>query len=86
MKELRAFKQLYQDLIDRYELLKTKDESFDEEYLHEFSGLQMLIKSYEKVEEFQPIANDMNKDKIDLGLDKLVKMEADLIKLERGII
>ena len=61
MRQLDAFKQLYQDLIDRYELLKTKDESFDEEYLHEFSGLQRLIKSYQTVEEFQPIVHDMPK-------------------------
>lgn len=84
MKELRAFKQLYQELIDRYNKLVYQDEYFENNHILEGCSLQRLITSYEIKSEFQPIVRDIDKNAIALGLDKLLLMEADLLKLERG--
>jgi len=83
MKELRAFKQLYQELTDRYNQIGYQEEYFEDEHIAEDCSLQRLMKSYERQSKFMPIVHDMNKDAINLGFDLLINMERNLIKLER---
>lgn len=71
MRELNAFKQLYGELQNRYGSLppSCRDESFEEDYLNDYSNLQRILRNHDGPE------------LVDMALDKLVKMERDLNKL-----
>ncbi|MBI3333947.1 hypothetical protein HYZ97_00475 [Candidatus Pacearchaeota archaeon] len=81
MRELRAFKQLYDELRGRYDSLSRKDEWFEEDYLREYTNLQRILRNHDGPE--LPIKHDLTQELVDYGLDLLVKMESDLNIISR---
>lgn len=48
MKEFKALKELYHELIDRYLDLNVRDDYFEDEFLHESCWLQRCIRNKER--------------------------------------
>lgn len=85
MKELNAFKQLYQDLVDRYEKLNIKNIDFEVTYTDSPCLLPGIIRNQELKNKSFPVEHDLTRGVVDRALERLVKMERDLIKLENSL-
>lgn len=72
--DVKAFEELYLELVQKYKNLNFSDDYFEMNYIDEYTWLSRHAKLWksEKI-----ILRDM----IDHGIEKLCKMEADLLKL-----
>jgi hypothetical protein len=80
-KFLRAYIGLYQDLLNRYYKLNRQDDYFEMDFIWDDAWIPRFIKN----ESTKSLVNTYEGVVIDFALEKLCKMESELLKYEKSI-